>query len=346
MATATGSRWSPGILYDVSHPEADAPEVLRCELCPFRCMLRDGQVGRCGVRRRAGRIIETATFATSVRHWTAVERKPLFHFRPGSVALTLAAPGCTFRCDYCINYRISQVVGHAENYPVVPVDPAELVGQAAARSASIALSYSEPSLAPELTLALAAAARPRGVNILWKSNGFLTARATALLAPALSAVNIDVKAGDDAAHRRLTGAPLGPVLDTIEALRGYGVWIEICTPLIPGTSAQAGQLRRIARSIVRIDPAIPWHLLRFTPAFRMQEADPTSARALGSAVMIGREAGLRHVYVERALGPAGRATHCPGCDAEVVRRGVWALESDELVAGRCPHCSTAIEGRW
>lgn len=144
----------------------------------------------------------------------------------------------------------------------------------------------------------------------------------------------------------LTGAPLGPVLDTIEALRGYGVWVEISTPLIPGISARPEQLRRIAQSIVGIDRAIPWHLLRFSPAYRMLEADPTSVRALENAAAIGGDAGLRYVYVERALGPGGRATHCPGCDAVVVRRGVWGLESCDLIAGRCPYCSTEIEGRW
>jgi pyruvate formate lyase activating enzyme len=334
--------WQHGVLY-----HAAGNGQLRCELCPYRCLLRDGQTGRCGVRRRNGLVIETSTFATSIRHWTPVERKPLFHFRPGSETITLAAPGCTFRCNYCINFRISQIDdGEVDSYATTPVDPAELAAAAASRSASIALSYTEPSLAPELTLALAAAARPLGVDILWKSNGFLTRQATTLIAPALSAVNIDVKAGEETAHRQLTGAPLRPVLETIVSLREYGVWVEVSTPLIPGTNSTPPQLRKIARWIAGIDPGIPWHLLRFTPAFRMREFDPTPVHALETAVEIGRESGLRYVYVERALGPAGRVTHCPGCRAAVVRRGIWGLEVNELVAGRCPYCSTSIEGYW
>ena len=344
-----GPGWRPAVLYDhepASSRSSDGSDALRCEVCPFRCLLRDGQVGQCGVRRRTGRAMETATFGTSVRHWTKVERKPLYHYRPGTEAVTLAAPGCTFRCDYCINFRISQVGDGGSRAGADAVDPRELAEQAAARGAAIALSYTEPSLAPELTLALAEAATPLGVQLLWKSNGFLTARATALVAPLLAAVNIDVKAADDDAHRRLTGAPLGPVLDTVAALRGYGVWVEIATPLIPGTSAAPEQLRRIAASLARIDPAMPWHLVRFTPSFRMRRADPTAVEALETARRIGHDSGLKYVYVERALGPDGRATNCPGCGKAAVRRDVWALESNELDAGRCPYCSTLIEGRW
>lgn len=349
-APGAGPGWRPAVLYDyepASSRLSGVSDTVRCEVCPFRCLLREGQIGRCGVRRRVGRAMETATFGSSVQHWTKVERKPLYHYRPGTEAVTLAAPGCTFRCDYCINYRISQVgESRATAGAPHPVDPVELAAQAAARSAAIALSYTEPSLAPELTLALAQAAAPLGVDLLWKSNGFLTGRATALLAPLLAAVNIDVKAAEDDAHQRLTGAPLGPVLTTVEALRGYGVWVEVATPLIPGTSAEPAQLRRIAASIARIDPAIPWHLLRFTPGFRMQKADPTAVAALDTARRIGHDMGLKYVYVERALGPDGRITNCPGCGKSVVRRDVWALESNELDAGRCPHCSTLIDGRW
>src|SRR5262249_3448673 len=145
--------------------------------------------------------------------------------------------------------------------------------------------------------------RDAGVEVVWKSNGFLTPEAVALCAPAVAAVNIDVKGVDERSHRRLTGAPAAPVLAAIRALREHGTWVEASTPLIPGVTDP----ERIAAALVTISADIPWHLVRFTPAYRMREEDPTPPEALAAAAEAGRAAGLRYVYVERALGPAGRA---------------------------------------
>ncbi len=165
-------QWTPAQFYD------EDGALLRCTLCPHECALQEGEVGACHVRRRNGRGMETATFATAVRHIDAIERKPLYHYRPGTRVITIAAPGCSFTCLYCQNYRISQfgrsdeAIGTAET-----VDPEGLAAEAARQGAAIGMSYSEPSLAAELTLALAHACRDRGVDLLWKTNGFLTASA-------------------------------------------------------------------------------------------------------------------------------------------------------------------------
>jgi pyruvate formate lyase activating enzyme len=337
-----GPRWTPAQF------GVPAGARVECVLCPLHCRLAEGQTGACQVRRNVGGTLLTATFATSTRHLDAIERKPLFHFRPGSVTLTLSAPGCTFRCDYCVNFRASQY-GRDEDaslWAAEPADPDELVAAAAERSASICLSYTEPALAAELTLALAERGRDRGVDVLWKSNGFLTPTAAARLAPALAAVNIDLKGVDDAAHRRLTGAPVGPVIDTIRAFRDQGVWVEVSTPLIPGVSAEGDQLARIADTLAAISPSLPWHLVRFTPAFRMADQLPTSPADLAAAVTLGHDSGLHHVYVERALGDEGRGTHCPACGNLVVSRGLWSTRRNTLNEGRCPDCGTDVEGRW
>lgn len=333
--------WSVATLY-----ERDGNRI-RCTLCPFRCGLADGQVGACHVRRRNGDQLETRTFATTVRHLDAVERKPLYHYRPGAEALTLAAPGCTFRCDYCVNHRISQF-GRDESVPwqAEPVDPADIIDMAAGKGACVALSYSEPSLAVELTLALAALGRERGVDVIWKTNGFLTPEALAKVGPALAAVNIDLKGADDDRHRRLTGAPVGPVRETIRALHAQGVWVEVSTPLIPGVSADPPDLAEIAAFIASVDRGIPWHLLRFTPAYRRSGDLPTMPGALEEGVRIGHAAGLRYVYVERALGAAGRATYCPACGETLVDRDIWSVRDVRLRHGACWRCGTLLEGRW
>jgi pyruvate formate lyase activating enzyme len=306
-------------------------------------VLADGQAGVCKVRRNDGGTLRTATYTAGVAHLTAVERKPLYHVRPGARVLTVAGPGCSFRCDYCINYRLSQY-GRDDAAPWLgePARPDELAARATAAGALLGLSYSEPSLAPELTLDLAA----RGVPVVWKSNGYVTAEAISLLAPALLAVNIDVKAADEAAHRRLTGASLAPVWNAIELFHAAGVWVEISTPLIPGVCDAAGSLRSIATRIASVDPSIPWHLLRFTPDYRMAGTDPTPPPALARAQSIGRDCGLAFVYVERAFGPAGRNTLCPRCGTQLVDRDVWRTVHNVIKDGRCPGCGFSIAGRW
>jgi pyruvate formate lyase activating enzyme len=333
-----GPRWRDALL-----GEPAGPGRVRCTLCPFRCVLADGQAGVCRVRRNDGGALRTATYAAAVAHLSAIERKPLYHVRPGASVLTVAGPGCSFRCDYCINARLSQY-GREDDVPWVgePARPAELAARAAAAGALLGMSYSEPSLAPEVALDLAA----HGVPLVWKSNGYLTAEAIALLAPVLLAVNIDVKAADEAAHRHLTGASLAPVWNAVELFRAAGVWVEISTPLIPDISDSAESLRAIAATIASIDANIPWHLLRFTPDFRMRRADPTSPAALAAGRSIGRESGLHFVYVERALGPDGRNTACPQCNTELVGRGIWRMVHNKIRDGRCPECDFSVPGRW
>lgn len=322
-------------------------QAILCTLCPHACQLADGEVGLCGVRRRSGGQLETATRASSVQHTDPVERKPFYHYRPGTLALTLAAPGCSFTCHYCLNYRLSQFGRVPEaRWDARPVDAAAIVAAAAAQGAAVALSYSEPSLAAELTLDLAAAARERGVDVLWKSNGFVTSEALDSLAPCLAAVNLDLKAADDKRHRALTGAPLGPVLATLASLVARGVWVEVSTPVIPGFNDHDEALGAIAAAIAGVSLDLPWHLLRFSPEFRMRRRPPTAIARLARGVDLGRAAGLRYVYVERALGEAGRHTSCPRCAAVVVRRRIWATEEVLLHEGACPTCALAIPGRW
>jgi len=313
----------------------------------YACVLADGDSGLCQVRRRHGSRLETATFATSVRHLDTIERKPFYHYRPGRKVLTLAAPGCSFTCLYCQNYRLSQF-GRVPEAPwrAEPVSTAALVAEAMQQDAAIALSYSEPSLAAELTLALAAAGRSHGVEILWKTNGFLTAEALAQISPWLAAVNVDLKAVDGHKHRALTGAPVGPVLEAIAAFIAAGVWVEISTPLIPKFNADLDSWRNIAAAVRDLGSNIPWHLLRFTPEYRLRRAKSTHPEVLNTARVIARESGLHYVYVERAYGPTARNTFCPQCGGEVVTRDIWATRAVSLVDGACPQYGFVIPGCW
>jgi pyruvate formate lyase activating enzyme len=320
---------------------------VRCDLCPHRCRLDPGAAGACAVRRNTGGTLMTSSFTVSVAHVDPIERKPFYHAWPGSNVLTVAAPGCTFRCDYCLNSNLSQY-GRlpAVRWKGAPADVPELLTRASAESAGIAFSYTEPALMIELTMALDRARSGSSPRLFWKTNGFLTGSALRLVAPVLAAVNVDVKTADNDSHLRLTGAPLDPVFETIAGFRRAGVWVEASTPLIPGMSDTPEHWRRIAGRLAAIDPDIPWHLLRFTPDFRMSRSAPTSPTALAEAAKVARDNGLRYVYVERALGEQGRDTRCTGCDEVVVRRGIWSTASVHLRAGACPACGTAVAGCW
>jgi pyruvate formate lyase activating enzyme len=351
MSTVTGMEWRPAAF------QRRGARGLACTLCPFGCDLGDGDTGRCHVRRRRGDRLETATFATAVWHLQPIERKPFYHVRPGSRALTVAAPGCTFRCTYCQNFRVSQLGRDARaTWQARPLAPAELVAAARDAGAAIAFSYAEPVLAAELTLATAELARPAGVPVLWKTNAFASTEAALRLAHALDAASVDLKHVDDAAHRRLTGAPVRPVLDTLATWRAAGVWLEIATPLIPGFNTDVATLRALAGHVRALGASTPWHILRFHPDYRLQDAPPTHPELLRMARDIAREQGLAHVYVERALGEEARHTRCPGCADVLVHRALdagdgssrepWHTRVVGLRQGRCARCDHPIPGRW
>jgi pyruvate formate lyase activating enzyme len=292
--------------------------------------------------------METATFAAAVQHRDAVERKPLYHFRPGAEVLTLAAPGCTLRCDYCQNWRLSQFGrdGRA-GWGARPVSPEEVVAAALAQGVGvIGLSYSEPGLAAEFSLALGELAAARGIELIWKSNGFLSAVAVEAMAGVLAAVNIDLKGVDPVRHRRLTGADPGPIREAIAGFVVAGVWVEVSTPLIPGVNDGPVELGRIAAAIAAISPDIPWHLGRFVPEYRLADLAPTADGTFAVAMAAGRAAGLRFVYTERVYGDAGRRTSCPGCGEALVSRRLWGLRHNGLRGGLCPRCNYRIPGRW
>lgn len=336
------STWKPA---DFFHEAG--PGVVACELCPHRCVLADGEAGLCKVRRCRDHKLETLVIGSAVQHWTPIERKPLYHFRPGTEVMTLAGPGCTFSCGYCQNYRLSQWARmELDDVVLEPFDAQRLVEAASARGGAIGFSYSEPTLAAELTLELDRYARPLNVPIVWKTNGFVTPAALARLLPCLTALNVDIKAIDDRRHVALTGASLDPILETIGMAHEAGVWVEVSTPLIPRISTSPAALGGIAGAIAKISTEIPWHLVRFNPEFRMASYAPTDPADILVAKAIGHEAGLTYVYNERALGPAGRRTLCPECKATVVERGIWSVEEVNVSKGACTSCGHQIPGDW
>ncbi len=336
-STHTAAHWQAAMFARHRGPD------LVCTLCPHACALADGETGPCRVRRRAGQHLETATLACAVEHLQPIERSALYHVRPGSQVLALAAGGCTMTCDHCLNHRLARYKPELETVPVVT---AAVVDRARSADAAIVLTYSEPVLMAELTIELAGTARAAGVELLWSTNGFITPGALKQLAPLLRAVNVDLKAADPKLHRRLTGADNGPVFVALQTLRDLGVWVEVSTPVIPGVNSDPAEVRAMIRHLLELGPDTPWHLLRFIPARGLAHLGPTPTKMLVAIRNEARQLGLQHVYVARALGESGRTTCCPDCGSAVVRRSLRSRPEIRLESGCCPDCATPIAGIW
>jgi pyruvate formate lyase activating enzyme len=321
---------------------------VRCALCAHRCLIPDGKRGICGVREnREGSLYSLVYGKVIARDVDPVEKKPLFHFLPGTLAYSIATVGCNFTCLGCQNHIISQyprdhegrIVG--ENIP-----PAEIVKAAQQRGCrSIAYTYTEPTIFFEYALETARLAHEEGIRNIFVSNGYMTAEAIGMLVPYLDAINIDLKGISDDFYHRVVGGSLNPVLRSIEQFVQAGVWVEVTTLVIPGLNDGSEALRSTAEAIRGISETIPWHISRFYPAYRLPDVPPTPVATLEEAQRIGQEVGLRYVYMGNVPGK-GENTHCPSCGEPVIIRLGFMVRENRLQEGCCPACDTKVDGIW
>ncbi len=333
----------------LAEPYADpvVEGAVRCVACAHRCVVRPARLGICGVRQnRGGRLFTLVYGETVALGAEPIEKKPFYHVRPGSLALSVATRGCNFHCAFCQNWEIAQAHREGIRPMTRQTTPAEVVERALAAGAeSIAYTYVEPTVFVEFALDTMRLAREAGLLNLFVSNGYQTPEALAVLAPWLDAANVDLKAFSDATYRRICGARLEPVLAALEEMRRLGVWLEVTTLVIPGVNDSPEELRSIAEWLAdRLGPEAPWHVSRFYGAHRMLETPSTPAATLELAAGAGRGAGLRHVYVGNAPELADEDTRCAGCGRTLVRRHAFEVVGCELVEGRCPSCGRRLAG--
>jgi pyruvate formate lyase activating enzyme len=322
---------------------------IRCGVCAHRCLVRPGRHGVCGVREnRGGTLWCDAYGEVAAAGLDPIEKKPLFHVEPGSLAYSISTTGCPFHCVFCQNWEIAQAPRLGIDVPVRRMAPDRIVQEALhAGARSIAYTYVEPTVFLEYALDTGRFARRAGLRNLFITDGYATPEAVGLLAGVLDAANVDLKSFDDAFYRRLCGARLAHVLEAIEAYRRAGVWLELTTLVIPGHNDSDAELRALTGWIVdTLGPGTPWHVSRFHPAFRMPDVPPTPAETLRRAAAIGREAGLQYVYIGNAPDLRMEDTRCPGCDLVVVERRGYRARSRMGPGGSCPGCGRSIPGRW
>ena len=324
-----------------------APGTVRCLACAHRCVLRPGRVGICGVRQNRGGWLYTLCYGQLVASQAEpIEKKPFYHFLPGSFAYAVATQGCNFHCAFCQNWKLSQA--HREGK--VPesrfVPPEMAVEEAVAAGVrSIAYTYVEPTVFIEYALDVMARAREAGLHNIFVTNGYETPEALDVLAPLLDGANVDLKAASADFYRRICGALWEPVRDTILEMRARGMWLELTTLIIPGRNDDRKQLRAMAEWIATaLGPETPWHVTRFQPAYRLSGLAETPAKTLVEAAAIGREVGLRHVYVGNAAEVESGETRCARCDELLISRSEFTVTGWHLDGGRCQRCGHRLAG--
>jgi pyruvate formate lyase activating enzyme len=325
-------------------------EWVRCHACGHDCRIPPGAVGVCKVRfNEGGRLHVPWGYVAGVQ-CDPIEKKPFFHAWPGALAYSFGMLGCDLHCAYCQNWVTSQALRdpHA-TAPPRDVDPGALVADALAQGARVVVStYNEPLITVEWAVEIFRRARAEGLATAFVSNGNGTPQVLEYLAPWVDLYKVDLKSFDDRQYRKL-GGRLQPILDTIRALHGRGLWVEIVTLLVPGFNDGEDELTALAEFIASVSPDMPWHVTAFHQDFKMLGPEATTPAMLRRAAAIGRRAGLRYVYAGNLPGMVGdlENTRCASCGELLVGRYGYLIREYRITDdGRCPACGVAVPGRW
>jgi len=320
--------------------------AVKCGLCSQLCIIQDGKRGICGVRvNESGRLYTLVYGKAAATGLDPVEKKPLFHFYPGTSTYSISTVGCNFRCKNCQNHEISQM---PKNFGPVLGEffPPEEVVSAAKRyhCQSIAYTYTEPTVFFEYAYETAHLASKEGIKNIFVTNGYITEEALRTIKPYLDAANIDLKSFSDEFYRENCGARLQPILDNIKLHKELGIWIEITTLVIPGLNDSENGLRKVARFIKNVDEEIPWHVSQFHPMYMLLDIPSTPASTLRMARRVGLEEGLRYVYEGNVPGEEGENTCCYKCKETLIHRYGFEILENRIKDSKCPKCGAEIDG--
>lgn len=318
-----------------------------CTLCPRACQVAPQERGYCGVRENVGGRYVTLVYGRAVAaHVDPIEKKPLFHFLPGTQAFSIATAGCNMECKFCQNWDISQFrPEQVRSFPLFPQDVAELARRYGCES--IAYTYTEPVVFYEYMLDSAQEGRARGVRSVMISNGYITKEPLKELLPWLDGVKIDLKAFTDSFYSRLCAGRLQPVLDALGWIREEGTWLEIVVLILPGQNDSPQEIGQLSRWVVReLGPHVPVHFTQFHPTYRITHLPRTPLATLERCARVAKDEGLQFVYLGNVPGSGYEDTLCPGCGTTVVRRMGFKVLANALQQGRCPSCHRQIPGVW
>ncbi|CAB5102907.1 COG1180: Radical SAM, Pyruvate-formate lyase-activating enzyme like [Olavius algarvensis associated proteobacterium Delta 3] len=321
---------------------------VRCNLCGHRCRIREGKRGICGVRENRGGLLQTLVYGRLIaQNIDPIEKKPLFHFLPGSLSYSIATVGCNFKCRFCQNADIAQMPSEKRGLILGdPVAPENIVRSARrARCATISYTYTEPTIYFETAYDTAILAHEKGIRNVFVTNGYMTPEALDMIGPYLDAANVDLKAYSDDYYKDLCGARLAPVKETLRRMKARGVFIEVTTLLIPGKNDTDQELEALAGFMAdELGPETPWHISRFHPTYKLTDRPPTPVQSLLRAREIGIHKGLRYVYTGNVPGESGESTYCHRCGEMLIERWGFTVRKNRVRSGRCPDCDAEIDG--
>ena len=314
---------------------------VRCELCPYRCVLKEGQIGVCRVRKNIGGKLYTLNYGSvSSIAVDPIEKKPLFHFKPKSEVLSLSTVGCNMRCKHCQNWEISQA---GMEFPYLREMSPDEVMKIARNYEGIAWTYNEPTIWHEFTLDVSKMAKKEGLYTVYVTNGYINEEPLREIGQYLDAMNIDVKAFRDEFYRKIAGARLQPVLNTVERAYRMGIHIELTYLIIPDLNDDSKEIRKFAEWVYELSPEIPVHFSRFFPMYKLTDKPPTPLKTMHNAYKIAKEVGLEYVYLGNTWEPEYESTYCPNCGNLLIERVYYNTELKGLTKdGKCKRCGKKI----
>ena len=324
--------------------EKKPEKKVACQLCPHQCQVADLERGSCGVRENRGGTYYTLVYGQPCAvHIDPIEKKPLFHYFPGSQAYSLATAGCNFSCRFCQNWEISQ--RRPEQVQAVRMLPEEVIRQSRLHNCPlIAHTYSEPVIFYEYMRDCAALGKENGIPNVMISNGYIQKKPLLELCRLLGAVKIDLKAFTEKFYQEQCGGTLKPVLDTLLTLRGEKIWFEIVVLLIPGLNDSREEIESMCRWLSReMGDSVPLHFTRFAPTYMLKNIPPTPPDTLLQARRIALAAGIKFCYIGNLISDAEH-TYCPTCGKLLLRRLMFSVENEGMKGNRCKFCGALIPG--
>jgi pyruvate formate lyase activating enzyme len=317
---------------------------VRCYLCSHACLIADGKRGVCGVRENWAGTLCTLVYGRVIAESAdPIEKKPLYHFLPGTQSYSIATPGCNFRCGFCQNWRISQASDGLEKFRNADVEPEAIVERALQEGcASIAYTYTEPTIYMEYALDVARPAAKAGLKNVFVTNGYESAEAVEAMAGLIDAANVDLKSFSDEFYKSQCGGRLEPVLNSIRAMHEAGIHVEVTTLVVPGQNDSDAEFEGIASFLAGISPDIAWHISRFHPDYQTLDSSPTPIPTLERAAEIGKKNGLKYIYLGNVSGSGHLDTRCPKCGNVVLRRGAMRLIENNLRDCACGSCGASL----
>jgi pyruvate formate lyase activating enzyme len=320
---------------------------VRCDLCAHRCVVPDGQNGKCAVRKNTGGSLFSLVYDKVIsENIDPIEKKPLFHYLPGSKSLSIATPGCNFNCFFCQNWQISQMPGDYKTIEGKAISPERIVADAVSYNCrSISYTYTEPTVYFELAYDTAKIASSKGIKNVFVTNGFMTQECLQMISPYLDAANVDLKSFSEDFYKNRAGGRLKPVLNNIRAMFNYGIWLEVTTLLIPGLNDSYEELENIAKFLSGISAFLPWHISAYYPQYK-SDIGPTQVKSIIKAIEIGKKSGLKYVYGGNIHGSEYENTVCSNCGKEILKRTGYLITEYNIRNGCCTNCGNHIDGIW